>query len=112
MKNTTPAKLRRPPRPPQQPATKSKVNQCQILATGLMWRRFFESFYDAAISVHDELGSFMLSCGYTLFIIMDSSDDGDDVEWMQIPGPSDQELFDSDDDDNLVAAFEPHLPAS
>ena len=55
MKNTTPAKLRRPPRPPRQPATKSKVDQCQILATGLMRRRFFENFYDAAFSAHVEL---------------------------------------------------------
>ena len=31
--------------------------------------------------------SFMVSYGYTLFIIMDYSDDEDDVAWTQIPGP-------------------------
>ena len=55
VKNTTPAKLRRPPRPPRQPATKSEVDECQILATGLMRRRYFENFYDAAFKVHVEL---------------------------------------------------------
>ena len=63
MKNTTPAKLRRPPRPPRQPATVPKVNQCQILATGLMRRRFFKDFYEAAFSVHEELGREEISLG-------------------------------------------------